>query len=41
MDKTKEILCRPFDRQLVKERIGPGGRMLSYVAVGDYIARLT
>ena len=38
--KTKEILNRPFERALIKERVGPGGRTLSYVAIGDYIARL-
>lgn len=38
--KTKDILNRPFERALIKERIGPGGRMLNYVAIGDYIARL-
>lgn len=36
----KDILNRPFERQLIKERVGPGGRMLSYVSVGHYIARL-
>ena len=41
MDKNiKDILNRPFERALIKDRIGPGGRMLSYVAIGDYIARL-
>ena len=41
MDKnTKDILNRPFDRAQIKDRVGPGGRMLSYVAIGDYIARL-
>ncbi len=38
--KTKDILNRPFERTQVKERVGPGGRTLSYVAIGDYIARL-
>jgi hypothetical protein len=38
--KTKDILNRPFDRAQIKERKGPNGRMLSYVAIGDYIARL-
>ena len=41
MDKnTKDILNRPFDRAQIKERKGPNGRVLSYVAIGDYIARL-
>lgn len=38
--KTREILNRPFDRASIKERIGPGARTLSYVAIGDYVARL-
>lgn len=38
--KTKEILNRPFERALIKERIGPGGRVLYYVALGHYLARL-
>lgn len=33
-------LAQPFDRALVKERIGPGGKVLAYVAIGEYIARL-
>jgi hypothetical protein len=37
---TKDILNRPFDRAQIRERKGPNGRVLSYVAIGDYIARL-
>jgi len=40
MDETIKKLTQPFDRALVKERIGPGGKVLSYVAIGEYIARL-
>ncbi|MCX5745767.1 MAG: Rad52/Rad22 family DNA repair protein, partial [Proteobacteria bacterium] len=41
MDKNiKDILNRPFDRTLIKERTTPGGRVLSYVALGHYISRL-
>lgn len=38
--KTKDILNRPFEKALIKERIGPDGRALSYVALGHYLARL-
>jgi hypothetical protein len=38
--KTREILQAPFDQRLVRERTGPGGRVLSYVEVSQYIARL-
>lgn len=37
---TKDILNRPFDRAQIRERKGPNGRVLAYVAIGDYIARL-
>lgn len=41
MDETiKTKLTQPFDRALIKERIGPGGKVLSYVAIGEYVARL-
>lgn len=41
MDETiKNKLTMPFDRALVKERIGPGGKVLSYVAIGEYVGRL-
>lgn len=39
-ENIKNALTRPFDRAQIKERIGPGGRQLAYVAIGDYIARL-
>lgn len=39
-ENIKTKLTQPFDRALVKERIGPGGKVLSYVAIGEYIARL-
>lgn len=40
MEETIKKLTMPFDRALVKERIGPGGKVLSYVAIGEYIGRL-
>lgn len=39
-EDIKNKLTQPFDRALIKERIGPGGRVLSYVAIGEYIGRL-
>lgn len=39
-ENIRTRLALPFDRGLVRERIGPGGKVLSYVAIGDYIARL-
>lgn len=39
-EDIKNKLTKPFDRALVKERVGPGGRTLSYVAIGDYVNRL-
>lgn len=39
-ENIKAKLTQPFDRALIKERTGPGGRTLSYVAIGEYIARL-
>jgi hypothetical protein len=39
-ENIKNKLTMPFERALVKERIGPGGKVLSYVAIGEYIGRL-
>ena len=39
-ENVKNKLTMPFDRALVKERIGPGGKVLSYVAIGEYVGRL-
>lgn len=39
-ENIKNALTRPFDRSLIKERIGPNGRQLSYVSIADYVARL-
>lgn len=39
-ENIKQKLSQPFDRVLVKKRIGPGGKILSYVAIGDYLSRL-
>lgn len=39
-ENIRSKLAQPFDRALVKERIGPGGKVLSYVAIGEYIGRL-
>src|SRR4051794_20561535 len=39
-EKVHQALQRPFDKQTIRERIGPGGRPLSYVPVSHYIARL-
>lgn len=39
-ENIKTKLTQPFDRALIKERVGPGGRTLSYVAIGAYIQRL-
>ena len=36
----KDILCRPFPPELVKQRQGQGGKMLSYVETHAVIARL-
>jgi len=36
----KEILCRPFAAEQIKQRQGQGGRMLSYVETHAVIARL-
>ncbi len=36
----KDILCRPFPRELIKERAGPHGRKLRYVDVHAVIERL-
>jgi len=36
----KEILCRPFPRELIKERAGPHGKRLRYVDVHAVIQRL-
>lgn len=41
MDETiRNKLTMPFDRSLIKERIGPGGKVLSYVVIGEYVGRL-
>ncbi len=36
----KEILCKPFPRELIKERAGPHGKRLRYVDVHAVIERL-
>lgn len=36
----KDILCRPFAPEQVKQREGQGGKMLSYVEVHNVVARL-
>ena len=36
----KEILCKPFPRELIKERAGPHGKKLRYVDVHAVIQRL-
>jgi len=36
----KDILCRPFPPELVKQRQGQGGKMLSYIETHAVIARL-
>lgn len=36
----KEVLCRPFPPELIKQRQGQGGKMLSYVETHAVIARL-
>lgn len=36
----KDILTRPFPPELIKQRQGQGGRMLSYVETSSVIARL-
>ena len=38
--KIKDILNRPFERALIKERIARDGAVLSYVEIGHYLARL-
>ena len=37
---NKEILCKPFPRELIKERAGPHGKRLRYVDVHAVIQRL-
>jgi len=39
-ENIRNKLTMPFDRSLVKERLGPGGKVLSYVAIGEYVGRL-
>lgn len=39
-DNTKAKLLEPFDRSIIKERVGPGGRTLAYVTIAHYIGRL-
>lgn len=36
----KDVLCRPFPPELIKQRQGQGGKMLSYVETHAVIARL-
>lgn len=36
----RDVLCRPFPSELVKQRQGQGGRMLNYVETASVIARL-
>ncbi len=37
---NKAILCRPFPPELVKQRQGQGGKMLSYIETHSVISRL-
>lgn len=37
---NKEILCKPFPRELIRERAGPHGKKLRYVDVHAVIQRL-
>ncbi len=37
---NREILCKPFPRELIKERAGPHGKRLRYVDVHAVIERL-
>jgi hypothetical protein len=37
---NKEILCKPFARELIKERAGPHGKHLRYVDINSVIQRL-
>jgi len=40
MKETHEILSRPFEKELIKNRPGPGGKPLQYVSGAEYIKRL-
>lgn len=37
---TLARLRRPFDRSMIKQRVGPGGRTLTYAPIGAYLERL-
>lgn len=41
MDKqTRDILQRPFEKELIKQRKGPGGKQFAYVEIQHYLRRL-